>query len=190
MASDTPNDNQSSTLQQAMGDIRRLQSKVVEIQKKREEEKEAEANQDSEEEEVEDSQPLVQTLWDAQVPANFKIPQLPSFDGKTDPLEHLMAVGTQTSIIGAEEHLKCKLLSSIFKDTALRWYMNLPNNSIASYADFHRKFIHQFAGSKHIQVTTTNMFSLRQGNFETLTGNTSPDSARRRLKFPIPTCIS
>ncbi|KAK2427979.1 hypothetical protein QL285_026524 [Trifolium repens] len=98
----------------------------------------------------------------------IKIPQLPCFDGKTDPLEHLMAVGTQTSIIGAEEQLKCKLLSSTFKDAALRWYMNLPNNSITSYADFHRKFIHQFTGSKHIQVTATNMFSLRQGNSETL----------------------
>jgi predicted dinucleotide-binding enzyme len=46
--------------------------------------------------------------------------------------------------------------------------MNLSNNSITSYADFHRKFIHQFAGSKHVQVTTTNMFSLCQGNSETL----------------------
>jgi hypothetical protein len=46
--------------------------------------------------------------------------------------------------------------------------MNLPKNSITGYQDFHRKLIHQFAGSKHIQVTTTNMFSLRQGSSETL----------------------
>ncbi|MCI90506.1 hypothetical protein A2U01_0111798, partial [Trifolium medium] len=31
-----------------------------------------------------------------------------------------MAVGTQTAIIGASEHLKCKLLSGTFKDAALR----------------------------------------------------------------------
>jgi hypothetical protein len=79
-----------------------------------------------------------------------------------------MAVGTHTSIIGAEEHLKCKFLASTFKDAALRWYMNLPENSIASYVDFHRKFIHQFAGSKHVQVTATNMFNIRQGGSETL----------------------
>ncbi|MCI41394.1 hypothetical protein A2U01_0062627, partial [Trifolium medium] len=71
-------------------------------------------------------QPLAQALWDTQVPPNFKIPHLSTFDGKIDPLEHFMAVGTQTSIIDAEEHLKCKLLSGTFKDTALRWYMNLP----------------------------------------------------------------
>ncbi|KAK2427354.1 hypothetical protein QL285_025937 [Trifolium repens] len=79
-----------------------------------------------------------------------------------------MAVGTQTAILGAEEHLKCKLLSSTFKEAALCCYMNLPKNSITGYQDFHRKLIHQFSGSKHIQVTATNMFSLRQKSSETL----------------------
>ncbi|MCI78711.1 hypothetical protein A2U01_0099982, partial [Trifolium medium] len=46
--------------------------------------------------------------------------------------------------------------------------MNLPKNSITRYADFHRKFIHQFARSKHVQVTATSLFSIRQGNSETL----------------------
>ncbi|MCI59920.1 hypothetical protein A2U01_0081175, partial [Trifolium medium] len=66
----------------------------------------------------------------ARVPENFKTPHLPVFDGKSDPAEHLMAVGTQTAIIGVAEHLKCKPLSGTFKDAALRWYMNLPKNSI------------------------------------------------------------
>ncbi|GAU42950.1 hypothetical protein TSUD_142870 [Trifolium subterraneum] len=79
-----------------------------------------------------------------------------------------MAVGTQTTIIGAEEHLRCKLLSSTFKDAALRWYMNLPKNSISSCSDFHKKFVRQFAGSKHIQVTATSLFSIRQGVSKTL----------------------
>ncbi|MCI72257.1 hypothetical protein A2U01_0093520, partial [Trifolium medium] len=53
---------------------------------------------DSEDENMEESQPLAQILWDTQVPPNFKIPHLPTFDGKTDPKEHLMAVGTETAI--------------------------------------------------------------------------------------------
>ncbi|MCI52690.1 hypothetical protein A2U01_0073936, partial [Trifolium medium] len=64
-----------------------------------------------------------QALWDAPVPENFKIPNLPTFEGRTDPLEHLMAVGTQLAIIGATEHLKCKLLSGTLKEAALRWYI-------------------------------------------------------------------
>ncbi|GAU51615.1 hypothetical protein TSUD_182110 [Trifolium subterraneum] len=90
------------------------------------------------------------------------------FDEKTDPVEHLMVVGTQTAIIGAPEHLRCKLLSGTLKDAALRWYMNLPDNSIESYADFHKKFIHQFSGTKHIKITATNIFTIRQNFAETL----------------------
>ncbi|WJX88497.1 hypothetical protein P8452_70580 [Trifolium repens] len=166
MAGGTPNNDgqQQANLQLAINEIRRLQAEVAEIQK----EKAEEIAKTEEEENIEVSQPLAQQLWDAQVPPNFKIPQLPSFDGKSDPLEHLMAVGTQTAILGAEEHLKCKLLSSTFKDAVVRWYMNLPKNSITGYQDFHRKLIHQFSVSKHIQVTATNMFSLRQKSSETL----------------------
>jgi hypothetical protein len=47
-----------------------------------------------EEDEITDSQPLSQTIWDAEVPDNFKTPHLPTFDGKSDSSEHLMAVGT------------------------------------------------------------------------------------------------
>ncbi|MCI71381.1 hypothetical protein A2U01_0092644, partial [Trifolium medium] len=68
--------------------------------------------------EVVTTQPLAQALWDAPVPDNFKIPNLPTFEGKTNPLEHLMAVGTQLAIIGAAEYLKCKLLSGTLKDAA------------------------------------------------------------------------
>ncbi|PNX87791.1 hypothetical protein L195_g043887, partial [Trifolium pratense] len=117
---------------------------------------------------VVDSQPLAQVLWETQVHDGFKAPHLPSFDGKTDPVEHLMAVGSQTAIVNAPEHLKCKLLSGTFKDAALRWYMNLPRNSIESYADFHKKFIHQFAGSTHVKVTSTSLFSIHQAYAESL----------------------
>ncbi|GAU51795.1 hypothetical protein TSUD_415790, partial [Trifolium subterraneum] len=151
-------------LQAAVGEINRLKAKMTAMEQEKAAEREEEAELDN----IQDSQPLAQALWDAQVPANFKIPQLPTFEGKTDPLEHLMAVGTQTAIIGAEEHLKCKLLSSTLKDAALRWYMNLPKNSIAGYTDFHKKFIHQFAGSKHVQVTATSLFGIRQGHNENL----------------------
>ncbi|MCI31238.1 hypothetical protein A2U01_0052450, partial [Trifolium medium] len=102
------------TLQEAVTEIRRLQAKMVTIEQER-----ASKSTEQEEEEIIESQPLSQALWDSRVPENFKTPHLPTFDGKSDPLEHLMAVGTQTAIIGAAEHLKCKLLSGTFKDVAL-----------------------------------------------------------------------
>ena len=80
MAGGTPNNDgqQQANLQLAINEIRRLQAEVAEIQK----EKAEEIARTEEEENIEVSQPLAQQLWDAQVPPNFKIPQLPSFDGR------------------------------------------------------------------------------------------------------------
>jgi hypothetical protein len=152
------------TLTDAVAELRRLQAKVQEIDK----EKANKADPNTEENDVTDSQPLAQDLWDARVPENFRTPHLPDFDGKTDPTEHLMVVGTKTAIIGAADHLKCKLLSGTLKEAALRWYMNLPKNSIESWTDFQQKFTQQFGGSKHIKVTATSLFSLRQSHNESL----------------------
>ncbi|MCI36607.1 hypothetical protein A2U01_0057830, partial [Trifolium medium] len=93
---------------------------VIEQDKAMERERANKATGQGGDEEIIESQPLSHTLWDTQVPEGFKIPHLPTFDGKTDPLEHLMVVGIQIAIIGASEHLKCKLLSGTFKDVALR----------------------------------------------------------------------
>ncbi|GAU35259.1 hypothetical protein TSUD_323960 [Trifolium subterraneum] len=132
------NHGNSPSIQVAMEEIRSLQKKVTTMEKES-----AEQNVDSDDESLIESQPL-------------------------HPVEHLMVVGTQTAIIGAPEHLRCKLLSETLKDATLRWYMNLPNNSIESYADFHKKFIHQFSGTKHVKFTATSLFTIRQNYAETL----------------------
>ncbi|WJX67582.1 hypothetical protein P8452_52038 [Trifolium repens] len=137
------------TLTEAVNELRRLQAKVTTMDQEK-----ANKENDNDEDEINDSQPLAQIRWDARVPENFKTPHLPAFDGKTDPLEHPMAVGTQTAIIGATDHLKCKLLSGTLKEATLRWYINLPKNSIEIWTDFQHKFIQQFSGSKHIKVVS------------------------------------
>ncbi|MCI45321.1 hypothetical protein A2U01_0066560, partial [Trifolium medium] len=87
MAGDsTPNHGHGAvTLQAAVDEIRRLQAEVASIRQER-----AEEEADSDEESFAESQPLNQTLWDARVPDNFKSPHLPTFEGKSDPSEHLM----------------------------------------------------------------------------------------------------
>jgi hypothetical protein len=114
MAGDRENHGTPMTLTEAVNEIRRLQAKVTAMDNEK-----ADKEDNHDENEINDSQPLAHTLWDARVPENFKTPHLPTFDGKTDPSEHLMAVGTQTVIIGAADHLKCKLLSGTLKEAAL-----------------------------------------------------------------------
>jgi hypothetical protein len=91
------------------------------------------ATDDELEEELEDPKSLAQEIWDTHVPENFKSLHLPTFDGKSDPLEHLIAVSTQPAIIEVAEPLKCKLYFGTLNDVTLEWYMNLPRNIIKGY---------------------------------------------------------
>ena len=89
--------------------------------------------EDEQEEEELEPQPLSHEIWEDQVPENFKPPSLTSYDGKTDPQEHIIAVSNQMAIVAPSDSLKCKLMAGTFKDVALRWYMSLPRLSITSY---------------------------------------------------------
>lgn len=51
-------------------------------------------------EETLDYKPLSEAIWDDQLPENFKPSSLMSFNGKTDPREHIIAINSQISIVG------------------------------------------------------------------------------------------
>ena len=109
------------------------------------------------------SQSLSKSIWDDQVPENFKPPLLVSFNGKTYPHEHIIAMSHQMAIVRVSDSLKCKLMVRTFKEGALRWFMNLPRCSVISYKDFTKKMVQHFSASKHTKVSTNNLFNVRQG---------------------------
>jgi hypothetical protein len=89
MGGDRVNHDNAMMLTEAVVEIRCLQAKVATMDKEK-----ADQEDNHEDDEITNSQPLSQTLWDAKVPENFKTPHLPTFDEKSDPSEHLMAMGT------------------------------------------------------------------------------------------------
>jgi len=135
------------------------------IQQKQQEEK-----GESHHGEMDDPEPqaLSTEIWVAFVPENFKPPHLSSFDGKSDPIEHVTTFNSRMPVVGAADSLKCKLLARTLTDATLRLYMNLPPFSIQSYQDMMRKLIQQFSASRHRKLLATNLFNVRQGYNESL----------------------
>ena len=56
--------------------------------------------------------------------------------------------------------LKYKLPSETFGDASLKWHLSLPRLSITRYHDLIKKLVHQFATSRHENVSTTNLFNI------------------------------
>jgi len=107
-------------------------------------------------------------IWNAPVPEGFKCPSLSSYDGKSDPVEHITSFNTRMDVLMAPDPFKCKLLAGTLIDVALRWYMNQPRFSIVSYQDMTKKLIHQFCASRHHKVSTTSFVNVRQEQNESL----------------------
>ncbi|MCI62636.1 hypothetical protein A2U01_0083893, partial [Trifolium medium] len=78
---DNGNDDLKATVEELQRSNQELRDQMANI------EQEIQYADEEEEEDVLESQSLAEEFWDAPVPENFKIRSLPTFDGKTDPLE-------------------------------------------------------------------------------------------------------
>lgn len=70
------------------------------------------------------------------------------FDGKSDLMEHIIAINTQMTIIGETVFFKYKLTAVALKETSLIWYISMSKFSIKNYQDLIEKMIHKFSTNK------------------------------------------
>lgn len=86
-----------------------------------------------------------QMRYGASVLEGFKPHSLSKFNGRNDQYEHVSSINTQMAIRGAPDSLKCKLLSSTFRNVTLRWCIDLPHASINNYQGHVKNVVHLFA---------------------------------------------
>ncbi|XP_057432102.1 uncharacterized protein LOC130724850 [Lotus japonicus] len=97
---------------------------------------------------VVDFQPFTDDIANTTVPDNLKTLVLDSYFGDFDPKDHLVYFNTKMVIVGASDALKCKMLPSTLKKSAMTWFTTLPPRSIARFMDLSAKFLSQFSTSR------------------------------------------
>ncbi|XP_057425720.1 uncharacterized protein LOC130719093 [Lotus japonicus] len=117
---------------------------------------------------VVDFQPFTEEIANTTVPDNLKTLVLDSYYGDTDPKDHLVYFNTKMVIVGASDALKCKMLPSTFKKSAMIWFTTLPSRSIVNFTELSAKFLSKFSTSRAQKVTPATLFNVRQGPNETL----------------------
>ncbi|XP_075475712.1 uncharacterized protein LOC142510077 [Primulina tabacum] len=66
------------------------------------------------------------------------------------------------------DQIKCKVFLITLIDSAQRWFEGLASQSIHSFEDFQKIFLHQFSNSKKYKKTAFSLFEVKQGQDETL----------------------
>ena len=60
------------------------------------------------------------------LPAKFRMPQVETFDGARDPVDHLNTYKNQMELHGYQDPVRCRAFDITLKGLALAWFNRLP----------------------------------------------------------------
>ena len=85
--------------------------------------------------------PFSNEIEQAPMPSRFMRPSFDSYDGKTDPVEHISHYIHMMSLHAHNDALMCKVFPSSLGSMALRWFNGLRKGSIHNFVEL----IHEFS---------------------------------------------
>ncbi|XP_038688665.1 uncharacterized protein LOC119987827 [Tripterygium wilfordii] len=116
--------------------------------------------------------PFVDHISLVEMPRKFHFPNMRSFDGTTDPDDHIaqyrQRMMTTTVPKESRKACMCKGFGCCLTGPALQWFINLPNNSISSFAQLTDLFVEQFASSRRLPKTSDDLYKIKRGSAESL----------------------
>ena len=116
--------------------------------------------------------PFTDALALVEMPRKFTFPNMKTYDGTTDPMDHITSYKQRmfTTVIPRDlwEVCMCKIFGSSLLGPALQWFTNLPNNSISSFAQLTDTFVEQFTSSKKLEKLSGDLYRIQQHRSEQL----------------------
>ncbi|KAL0456640.1 UNVERIFIED_CONTAM: hypothetical protein Slati_1003200 [Sesamum latifolium] len=102
------------------------------------------------------------------VPVGVKVSNLPEYDGKGDPQEHLDKFYAKIDWYDLSDAAYCKVFRTTLSKRALAWFNQLPGGTISSLGQLTQRFLHHFSMNKKVPKTTAYLFTVRQRENEPL----------------------
>ena len=112
--------------------------------------------------------PFTEQILAEPFPENFKMPATKQYEGLTDPVNHFESYRTWMNVRRATPSIKCQAFELTLTGTALEWFRSLQPRSIDSFDQLRAEFISRFIGHRTRKNDKTHLWSLKQGNNESL----------------------
>ena len=98
------------------------------------------------------------------LPAKFRMPQVETFDGARDPVDHLNTYKNQMELHGYQDPLRCKAFAIMLKGPALAWFNRLPPSS----RELSITFVSHFIGARTYRKPSYRPLTIKQSLQESL----------------------
>ena len=102
------------------------------------------------------------------LPSKFHMPQIDSYDGVRDPLDHLETFKTLMHLQGVADAIMCRAFPTTLKGAARIWFSQLTPNSISTFKELSAQFTAYFIGRYRYKKSTACLMSIKQREEETL----------------------
>ena len=112
--------------------------------------------------------PFTIAVIECLMPLKFRLPQLESFDGLKDPLDHLNTFKTTLGLQQSLDEILCCSFPTTLKGAAQEWFTKLPTSSIDNFKQLGNSFLCHFIGGQHSKRPADHLLTIRQGEKETL----------------------
>ena len=112
--------------------------------------------------------PFLRDIEGAPMPSRFTRPPFNSYDGKTDPVEHVSHYIQMMSLHTHNDALMCKVFPSSLGPTTLRWFNGLRKDSIYSFSELIQEFGVWFMTCSQVSQPVDVLLLMKMGAGETL----------------------
>ncbi|TXG71857.1 hypothetical protein EZV62_000436 [Acer yangbiense] len=117
---------------------------------------------------VELQSPFVARIREAIAHRRFEMPQIPHYEGHSDPMTHMQLYRGLMEVRGPSEDVMCKFFPLTLGGTSLKWFNKLKPSSIQNFSQMCREFITRFRGARPLERKPNVLRDIKQGESETL----------------------
>ncbi|XP_038688801.1 uncharacterized protein LOC119987960 [Tripterygium wilfordii] len=114
------------------------------------------------------STPFVWALRLEDPPSKFSPPTFVIYDGKTDHVAHISAYSRKMALWTNRDGLMCKMFPSSLGTTVIKWFHQLPENSVSSWKELAQIFVARFIANSRDPTTLDTLFALHLRKGESL----------------------
>ena len=90
--------------------------------------------------------PFTASVKSFPLPHKFCMPQIDSYDGVKDPLDHLETFKTLMHLQGVADEIMCRAFPTMLKGAARIWFSRLMPGSIGTFKELSAQFTSHFIG--------------------------------------------